>query len=34
MNAKVGGAAWLAIGTVILCGLRLAGRSTELQLEA
>ena len=33
VHAKVGGAAWLAIGVVILGGLRLAGRSTELQLE-
>src|SRR5215210_1637287 len=33
MHAKLGGFAWLAIGVVILAGLRLAGRSTELQLE-
>jgi amino acid transporter len=33
MHAKIGGSAWLAIGVVILTGLRLAGRSTELQLE-
>jgi amino acid transporter len=33
LHAKIGGTAWLAIGVVILAGLRLAGRSTELQLE-
>jgi amino acid transporter len=33
VHAKIGGSAWLAIGVVILTGLRLAGRSTELQLE-
>ena len=33
VHAKVGGTAWLAIGVVILAGLRLTGRSTELQLE-
>jgi amino acid transporter len=33
VHAKIGGTAWLAIGVVILAGLRLAGRSTELQLE-
>jgi len=33
VHARVGGTAWLAIGVVILAGLRLAGRSTELQLE-
>jgi amino acid transporter len=33
VHAKIGGLAWLAIGVVILAGLRLAGRSTELQLE-
>jgi amino acid transporter len=32
-HATFGGLAWLAIGVVILAGLRLAGRSTELQLE-
>ena len=30
VHAKVGGLIWLAIGAVILIGLRLAGRSTEL----
>jgi len=34
VNAKVGGLAWLAIGIVIAIVLRLAGRSTELRLEA
>jgi len=34
VHAKVGGAAWLAIGAMILIGLRVAGRSTELRLEA
>jgi hypothetical protein len=34
VHAKVGGTAWLAIGVVILIGLRVAGRSTELRLEA
>ena len=34
VNAKVGGLAWLAIGLVIAVALRLAGRSTELRLEA
>jgi hypothetical protein len=33
VHAKLGGTAWLAIGVVIVAGLRLAGRSTELQLE-
>jgi len=33
VHAKVGGLIWLAIGAVILIGLRLAGRSTELHLE-
>jgi len=33
VHAKLGGTAWLAIGVVILTGLHLAGRSTELQLE-
>ena len=33
VHAKLGGTAWLAIGVVILIGLHLAGRSTELQLE-
>jgi len=33
-NAKAGGLTWLAIGVVILIGLRLAGRSPELKLEA
>lgn len=32
-HAKIGGTVWLAIGVVILIGLRLAGRSTELKLE-
>ena len=34
MHAKIGGSVWLAVGVVILIGLRLAGRSTELKLEA
>jgi hypothetical protein len=34
VHARIGGSAWLAIGVVILAGLRLAGRSAELQLEA
>jgi amino acid transporter len=33
VHAKIGGAVWLAIGVVILIGLRIAGRSTELKLE-
>ncbi len=33
-NAKIGGLVWLAIGVVILLGLQLAGRSTDLNLEA
>jgi amino acid transporter len=33
-HAKIGGVIWLAIGALILAALRLAGRSTELQLEA
>jgi amino acid transporter len=33
VHARIGGSAWLAIGVVILAGLRLAGRSAELQLE-
>ena len=33
VHAKVGGLAWLGIGVVILIGLQLAGRSTELSLE-
>jgi amino acid transporter len=33
VNAKAGGLTWLAIGTLILVGLRLAGRSPELKLE-
>ena len=32
VHAKLGGTAWLAVG-VIMAGLRVAGRSTELQLE-
>jgi amino acid transporter len=32
--AKVGGTVWLAIGVVILIGLRLAGRTAELDLAA
>jgi hypothetical protein len=32
IHAKVGGITWLAIGVVILIGLRLAGRSAELKL--
>jgi len=34
VNAKVGGLAWLSIGMVIAVALRLAGRSTELRLDA
>jgi amino acid transporter len=34
VHAKVGGLVWLGVGVVILVGLRLAGRSTELKLEA
>jgi amino acid transporter len=34
VHAKVGGLMWLGVGVVILIGLRLAGRSTELKLEA
>jgi hypothetical protein len=34
INAKVGGVAWLAIGVIIAIGLRVAGRSTDLRLEA
>jgi amino acid transporter len=34
VHAKVGGLVWLATGTAILIGLRLAGRSPELKLEA
>jgi amino acid transporter len=34
VHAKIGGSVWLAIGALILVGLRLAGRSTELKLEA
>ena len=33
VHAKLGGTAWLAVGVVIMAGLRVAGRSTELQLE-
>jgi amino acid transporter len=33
VHAKVGGSVWLAVGIVILIGLRVAGRSTELKLE-
>jgi hypothetical protein len=34
MHAKIGGSAWLAIGVVIVLGLRISGRSAELRLEA
>ncbi|HEY7292456.1 MAG TPA: APC family permease [Vicinamibacterales bacterium] len=34
VHAKIGGLVWLAIGTAILIGLKLAGRSPELNLEA
>jgi amino acid transporter len=34
VHAKIGGVAWLSIGAVILVGLRIAGRSAELKLEA
>jgi amino acid transporter len=33
VHAKVGGLIWLGIGVVILIGLQLAGRQTELRLE-
>ena len=33
VHAKVGGIAWLAIGAIVLVGLRLAGRSVDLKLE-
>ncbi|HEY6827301.1 MAG TPA: APC family permease, partial [Gemmatimonadaceae bacterium] len=33
-RAKIGGSIWLAIGIVIVTALQLAGRSTELNLEA
>ena len=33
VHAKVGGLVWLAIGVMVLIGLRVAGRSAELQLE-
>ncbi len=33
-RAKIGGSIWLAIGVVIVAALQLAGRSTELNLEA
>jgi amino acid transporter len=32
VHAKVGGLAWLAIGAIVLVGLRLRGRSAELKL--
>jgi amino acid transporter len=32
VHAKVGGLTWLAIGVLVLAGLRLAGRSAELRL--
>jgi hypothetical protein len=34
VHAKVGGLTWLAIGIAILVGLRMAGRSIVLTLEA
>jgi len=34
VHAKIGGLVWLAIGLVILAGLRMAGRSVALRLEA
>jgi hypothetical protein len=33
IHAKIGGSVWLAIGIVIAIGLRVTGRSPELQLE-
>ena len=33
VHAKVGGLVWLAIGVVVLIGLRLTGRSTELTVD-
>jgi amino acid transporter len=32
-HAKIGGSVWLAIGLAVAIGLRISGRSTELQLE-
>jgi hypothetical protein len=32
IHAKVGGLVWLAIGVIVLAGLRVAGRSAELEL--
>jgi Amino acid transporters len=34
VHAKVGGTVWLVIGVIILVGLKLAGRKTELDLSA
>jgi amino acid transporter len=34
VHAKIVGSAWLAVGVLILIGFRIAGRSTELRLEA
>ncbi|MGH9420117.1 MAG: APC family permease, partial [Thermoanaerobaculia bacterium] len=34
VHAKVGGTVWLVIGVIILVGLRLAGRTTELDMSA
>lgn len=34
VHAKVGGLAWLGIGVLALVGLRMAGRTAELRLEA
>ncbi|MEO7366428.1 MAG: APC family permease [Gemmatimonadaceae bacterium] len=33
VHAKIGGLVWLAVGVVIVIGLRISGRSTELKLE-
>ena len=33
-HAKIGGLVWLALGVLILIGLRVTGRSTELKLDA
>ena len=33
IHAKIGGTVWLAMGVVIVIGLRMSGRSTELRLE-
>lgn len=32
-NAKIGGISWLVVGVLVLIGLRLAGRSTDLKVD-